>query len=76
MVQQVKRPAARPDNLSLILRGYVVDGKNEILKLFSTLGMCTVAYISHMYACTHIAHVCMHTHMRAHTFTYNNMIFL
>lgn len=60
MAQQVKRPAAKPDNLSLILRAYVVDGKNEVLKLFSAFGMCTVAYTSHMCACTQ---TCVHTHV-------------
>lgn len=73
MPRQVKRPPAKPDDLNLTLRVHVVSRKDKVLKLFSALGMCTVASISHMYACTHM-HACMHT--QRDTFTYNNKIFL
>lgn len=67
MPRQVKRPPAKPDDLNLTLRVHVVSRKDKVLKLFSALGMCTVASISHM-------HACMHT--QRDTFTYNNKIFL
>jgi hypothetical protein len=45
MAQQVKVLAIKPDNLSLFLGTYMVEGENDSCKLSSDLYMCAVACV-------------------------------
>lgn len=53
VAQWVKALAAKPDNLSSIPGTLMVEGKTQLLKVFSDLQ-------THTGTCTH-SHICIHT---------------
>lgn len=53
MAEWVKGCASKPDNLSWCFRVHMVEGKNQLLQLFSDLYMHVVLWLCMQDACTH-----------------------